>query len=168
MPRICIGCSRLAPYSPFRSICVEEDVSLHAYRTQKQTVVDKNKDRFLLLNVGLDLGRLEGTTVTSGLNYLRNELGMLDRLATLHDAHNRRLGLVVSVGRDSFVGRLVLLLGLLQLDLVDLDAHLGVGEAGIIGEDVGCLYLLALWCFRQDAIFGACEGLQRSLQFRVR
>lgn len=95
--------------------------------------------------------------MTSGLDHLRNELGMLDSLATLHDAHNSCLSFVVPVGRDSLVSRLVLLLGLLQLDLVDLDAHLGVGEAGIVGEAVGCFDLLALWRFRQDPIFGACK-----------
>lgn len=95
--------------------------------------------------------------MTSGLDHLRNEFGMLDGLAALHDAHNRRLGLIVSVGRDSFVGCLVLLLGLLQLDLVDLDAHLGIGEASIVGEDIGCFYLLTLRCFRQDTVFGASE-----------
>lgn len=95
--------------------------------------------------------------MTSGLNHLCNELGMLDGLATLHDAHNRRLSLVVPVGRNTFVGRLVLLLGLFQLDLVDLDAHLGIGEAGIVGEDVGRFYLFTLWRFGQDPVFGASE-----------
>lgn len=106
--------------------------------------------------------------MTSGLNHLRNELGMRDGLAALHDAHNRRLCLIVSVGRDSFVSRFVLLLGLLQLDLVNFDAHLGVGEARIVREHVGRFDFLALGRLRQDAVFGACQRLQRALQFRVR
>jgi hypothetical protein len=81
---------------------------------------------------------------------------MRNRLATLHDTHNRRLRLVVSVRRDSFVGRLVFFLGFFELDLVDFDAHLGVLEGAVVGEFVGVVDILAFGFLGEDSILGAC------------
>ena len=54
---------------------------------------------------------------------------MLDRLPALHNPHNGRLGLVMSVSSNPLVRFLILLFGLFELDLVDLDSVLGVREA---------------------------------------
>lgn len=68
---------------------------------------------------------------------------MRDDLTALHDTDNRRLRLVVSIRGNPFVRALVFLLGFLELDLVDLDAHLGIGEAPIVGEYVGLVDIFA-------------------------
>lgn len=92
--------------------------------------------------------------MTGGLNDLGNQRRVFDRLATLHDPHNGRLGLEMPVCRDPLVRRLVLLLRLLQLDLVDLDAHLGVCESWIVREGVCRVDILALRVLRQDPVLG--------------
>lgn len=84
---------------------------------------------------------------------------MHDRLPALHDPHDRRLRLVVAVRRDPLVRFLVLGFRLLELDLVDLDAVLRVGEVAVEGEGVGRVDVLAFGRFGQDAVSGAGEGL---------
>lgn len=81
---------------------------------------------------------------------------MRNRLATLHDTHNRRLRLVVAIRRDSFVGRLVLFFGFFELDLVDFDAHFGVLEGAVVGEFVGVVDVFAFGFLGEDSILGAC------------
>jgi hypothetical protein len=49
----------------------------------------------------------------------------------------------VSVGGDALVRRLIFLFCFLELDLVDLDAGLRVGEVGVEPEFVGWVYVLA-------------------------
>ena len=70
---------------------------------------------------------------------------MLDRLAALHDSHNSSLCLIMSVCGHTLVSLLILLFGLLELDLVDLDAILGIGEAQIDDEGISLIYVLAFW-----------------------
>lgn len=117
----------------------------------------------LLLNVCLNLHGLQCPPMTSSLNDLGNQGGVFDCLAALHDSHNGRLCFEVPVCGDTLVRRLVLLLGLLQLDLVDFDAHLGVREPRIVGERVGRVDILAFGVLRQDTILGAGKRLQGSL-----
>lgn len=59
---------------------------------------------------------------------------MAENLAALHNAYNGGLRLEMPVGCHSFVGRLGLLLCLLQLNLVDLNAYLFVAEVGVVRE----------------------------------
>lgn len=92
---------------------------------------------------------------------------MRDDLAAFHDPHDRRLRLIVSVRRDPLVCGLVLLLGLLQLDLVDLDPHLRVRECRVIRKDICWIDVFALGLLGEHPIFGARQGLQRSFQLRV-
>lgn len=82
---------------------------------------------------------------------------MRDLLPTLHDAYNRRLRLEVPIRRHTLVRRLVLLFGLLQLDLIDLDPHLGVRKARIVRELVCRLDLLAPRLLAQHPVLGACQ-----------
>jgi len=51
----------------------------------------------------------------------------------------------VSIGRNTLMRLLVLLFRLLELDLVDLDTHLGIAEAGVEGEFVGLVPRRDLW-----------------------
>lgn len=85
-----------------------------------------------LLNVLFNLRRLQHAAASCRLDHFRDQFGMRDHLAALHDPHNRGLRLVVSVCRHPLVRRLVLLLSLLQLDLIDLNPHLRVGKVGVI------------------------------------
>lgn len=122
----------------------------------------------LPLDIGLNLRGLQRASVASRLDHLRNQLGVLNGLAALHDAHNGRLRLKVPVCGYSLVRRLVLLLGLFQLDLVDLDAELGVGEPAVVREFIRRVDILALWVLGQDPILGTCERLEGSFQLRIR
>lgn len=57
---------------------------------------------------------------------------------------------------------LVFLFGLLELDLVDFDAHLGVREIRVEGKCVVVVDISALWTLGQDSVFGAGQGLEGS------
>ena len=70
---------------------------------------------------------------------------MFDRLSALHDSHNSGLCLIMPIGGYTLVGLLILLFSLLELDLVDLDAILGIGEAQVDSEGVSLIYVLAFW-----------------------
>lgn len=106
-----------------------------------------HRQRDLLLNVLLDLGGLQGSPYASSLNDLGNQCCMLHGLAALHDPHNGSLRFEVSVGSSTLVRRLLLLLGLLELDLIDLDALLDVGEPSVEGKGVCSVDILALGVF---------------------
>jgi len=54
---------------------------------------------------------------------------------------------------------LVLGFGLFELDLVDLDAVFGVGEAEVEGEGVGGVDIFAFRRFGQDTVLGTGKGL---------
>lgn len=88
---------------------------------------------------------------------------MCDRFSSLQNSDNRRLGLKLPVCSDALMGFLVLGLGLAGLNLVDLDAVLGVRKGGIDGEGVGRINVLAFGRFGEDAVVGAGEGLQGAL-----
>lgn len=62
---------------------------------------------------------------------------------------------------------LVLLLGFFGLDLVDLDAIFGVREVEVYGKGVAGVDVFTFGCFAEDAVAGAGEGLECSLQFAV-
>lgn len=101
-------------------------------------------------------------------NDLRDQLGVLDGLAALHYPHDRGLSFIVPVCRDPFVRRLVLLLGLLQLDLVDLDAQLCIFKACVVCKLISGFNFLALRFLAEDTVFCTGQGLECSLQFRIR
>lgn len=84
---------------------------------------------------------------------------MGDSLPALHDPHNGRLRLVMSVRGNPLVRFLVLFFRLFELDLVDFDSVLWVCEAVVDGELVVFANVSPLRCFAQDSVFGACEGL---------
>ena len=92
---------------------------------------------------------------------------MLDLLLALHDAHDGRLRLVLSIRCDSLMRLLVLLLCLLELDLIDLDAVLRVREAQVDDELVRGIDVLASRGLGQHAVLGAGERLQRALELVV-
>lgn len=113
------------------------------------TLIPENHSLFNLL---LQHRRVQRTTILRRRNNLRHQQRMGNLLATLHDPHNRRLRLELAVLLDAFVRLFVLFLGLFQLDLVDLDAHLGVGEGSVVAEFVGRRHFAAFRVFGQHAV----------------
>ena len=61
----------------------------------------------------------------------------------------------------------VLGFGLFGLDLVDFDAVFGVSEVRVGGEGVGTGDFSRGGLFAKDAVAGASEGLEGSLEFGV-
>jgi len=106
-------------------------------------VILLNQPIDILLNV-LDV---QDTSAPGGLDDLCDQLRVSDGLAALHDAHNGRLRLEVAVRRHALVRLLVLLLGLLELHLVDLDPVFLVSEAVVDAERVRVGNLSALGVF---------------------
>lgn len=104
----------------------------------------RSSEEHILLNLSLNLRRLKNTPALSSIDNLRDQLGMTESFATLHNAHDSSLRLEMTVGRNSLVCRLGLLFGLLQLDLVDLDAHLLVAETRVVRELIAGVHILAL------------------------
>lgn len=84
-----------------------------------------------LFNIVLDLRYVQHPATPRRLDHLRDQFSVRNLLATLHDPHDGRLRLKVSVGRHSLVRLLVLLLRLLQLNLIDLDPELLVRKGRI-------------------------------------
>lgn len=62
---------------------------------------------------------------------------------------------------------LILFFRFLGLDLIDFDAVFGVDEKGVEGKGVGAVDVFAAGGFGEDAVAGAGEGLEGSLEFRV-
>ena len=93
---------------------------------------------------------------------------MADGLSALHYAHDRSLGFEMAIGGNALVCGLSFLLGFLQLDLINLDPFLFIGESGIVAEGVGFVHFFALGGLGEDAVLGACERLQRANQFGIR
>jgi hypothetical protein len=62
---------------------------------------------------------------------------------------------------------LILRFGFFELNLVDLDAVLWIGEFSIYAEGVGVVDVFAFGSFGENAVFGAGEGLEGSLEFVV-
>lgn len=75
--------------------------------------------------------------------------------------------LVVPVRGDPLMGLLVLGFRLFELDLVDLDAVFGVGEAEVDGEGVCVVDVFAFGRFGEDTVFCAGEGLEGAFEFFV-
>jgi hypothetical protein len=123
----------------------------------------------LLLNQALDIPLnptdLERTPIARRLDRLGDELSVPDALARLEDAHDRRLRLVVPVGRDALVRLLVLGGRFLELDRVDFDAVFGVGERRVEREGVGRRNVAALGVLAEGPDLGACEGLEGAVEF---
>ena len=138
----------LAPYSPCRSIC----------ESQHHPVI-REESLHSLLNILLNIRRIQHTSTLRSSNDLRNELSMSDRLPALHNADDSSLRFVVAVRCNTLVSLLVLLLGFFGLDLVDLDAVFGVGEVEVHGEGVADVDVFAFGVFTQNSISGAGKGL---------
>ena len=88
---------------------------------------------------------------------------MANPLSRLQNAHNGGLRLVAAVGRDLLVRGLVLLLGLLGLQLVDLEAEALVRKVVVDAECVGGANVLALGVLGQGPQLCAGKRLQRAL-----
>ena len=127
----------------------------------------KRKDHNILLNILLNLTNLQHASILRLLDRLLDKLDMLDCLSTLHDADDGRLGLVLPVLGNPFVGFFILLFGFFELDLVDLDADLLVLEGGVEGECVCRVDVFSFWMFFQDTLFAAGERLEGADQFTV-
>lgn len=115
------------------------------------------------VDIPLDPTDLQRAPVPRRFNRLGHQLRMADALPGLQDAHNSGLGLVVAVGGDALVGLLVLGGRLFELDRVDFDAVLGVGEARVEGEGVGWGDFARAGVFGEGLDFGAGEGLERAV-----
>lgn len=117
------------------------------------------------INIPLDIRHPQHTPTNRSLNNLADKLRMADGLPALHDAHDSRLGLEISVLRHAHVRFFVFFFGFFELDLVDLDAVFGVGKVGIKGESVGGRDVFAFGVFGEGAQFGAGERLESAFDF---
>lgn len=117
------------------------------------------------IDVFLDIRHAQDATRDGRLDDFRNEFGVGDGLAALHDADNGRLSLEIAVFGHAHVGLLVLFLCLLELDLIDLHTIFGVVEGEVDGEGVGVVDVLALGMLRQRTQFGAGKGLKGAFDF---
>ena len=111
------------------------------------------------LDILLDIPHIQHTPSLRLLNDLRHQLGMRNRLSALHDPDNCRLGLELPICSHALVRLLVLGFGLAGLDLVDLDAELGVREGGVGGEGVGFVDVFAFGGLGEHAVVRAGKGL---------
>lgn len=119
------------------------------------------------LNILLNLPQLHHAPTLRRINNLGDEILMRHRFSRFHDPHDSRLRLVLAILVDALVRLLVLLLGLFQLDLVDLDAEFRIPEVRVDGERIGSVDVPAIGVLGQDAELGACERLQRALELGV-
>jgi hypothetical protein len=83
------------------------------------------------VDVLLDISHTKHTSAHRSLDDFSNKFLMGDQLATLEDANDGGLALEVAVLGNADVSLLVLFLRLLELDLVDLDAVLGMFEVRV-------------------------------------
>ena len=126
-----------------------------------QTRLDqREKKRHILVNLLLDLRRVERAAVLRETDRLGHQLWRRDGLAALHDAHDRRLRFVLPVAADVLVRGRVLFFRLPELDLVDLDAVLGVGEADVDREAVRRGHFAPLGFLLEDLVSGAGQRLE--------
>jgi hypothetical protein len=117
------------------------------------------------INIPLDIRHRQHSSTHRGLDNLTHQFRMPNRLATLHDPHNRRLGLEIPVFGNTHVSFFVFFFGFFELDLVDFDAVFGVREVGVEGEGVGGRDFFAFGVFGEGAQFCAREGLKGALYF---
>lgn len=122
----------------------------------------------ILIDILLNLRWLQPPTTAGHFHHLLHQVRMRNDLATFHDTHDRRLRLQVTICCHPFVRRLVLLLRFLQLDLVDLDSHLGVCEPRVVCKLIRPLHLPTLRCLAEHSVFGTGQRLQRTLQLCIR
>lgn len=92
---------------------------------------------------------------------------MSDSLSALHDAHNSCLSLEATLHSDTLVRFLVLGLSFLELNLIDLDAILGMVKVGIEGKCVGCVDIPTLGMLGERSKFGAGERLKGSIEISL-
>ena len=88
------------------------------------------------IDILLDISHPKHTSAHRGLDDFSHEFLMRDQLPTLENAHDGCLALEVTVFRNTNVSFLILFLGLLELDLIDLDAVFGMLEIWIDRECV--------------------------------
>lgn len=117
------------------------------------------------INILLNLLDIQDTSLLGRLNNLYNQLLVPNPLRTLHDPHDRGLSFEVTVGEYTLVRFFVLFFGLLQLDLVDLDAVLFVREGGVEREGVCGVDVTAWGLFAEGTELGAGQGLKCTVEF---
>lgn len=144
------------PCSPYRSIYLGQQGT-----TKLRGWID------ILLNILLDVRRIQHTPTLRGRNDFTDQLRMRNALPALHNPNNSRLRLVIAIRSYTLVGLLIFLFGLFGLDLVDLDAVPWVGEVEIHREGICIVDVFASWLFVEDAVLGTGKGLKRPLQFRI-
>ena len=110
----------------------------------------------LLLDVLLNVSWIQYASALRGRDDLGDKLGMSDGLSSLHDANNGGLRLKVTICGNTLVGLFVFFLGLLCLDLVNLDPVFWIGKTEVDCESIAVVDIFAFWDFRQHSIFGAC------------
>ena len=121
----------------------------------------------ILLDVRLDIRWIQWSPALGGANNLAHQLRVSDGFSTFHDPHNCRLRFKGAVSGNSLMGLLILLLRLLGLDLVDLDAVLGMLEHVVHAKGVTRAHLLPFGTLGQDAVSGTRKRLQRPLELHV-
>lgn len=127
----------------------------------------KGEREGLTIDILLNLPQLNRAPLLRLLNHLRNEIRMRDRLSTLHNPHNRRLSLVLSVLMHPLMRLLIFFLRFLQLDLIDLDPVLGICESEVRGKGVVVIDLPSFGMFCKHTELGTGERLQGSLELGV-
>src|ERR1700722_765019 len=118
----------------------------------------KGEREGLTIDILLNLPQLNRAPLLRLLNHLRNEIRMRDRLSTLHNPHNRRLSLVLSVLMHPLMRLLIFFLRFLQLDLIDLDPILGICESEVYGKGVVVIDLPSFGMFCKHTELGTGEG----------
>lgn len=118
------------------------------------------------IDVLLDVCHSQHASAHGRLDDLGYQLTMSNGLPRLHDANYGSLAFKIAVLGHTHVRLLVLLLGLFELNLVDLDAVLCVREFGIDCESVRRVDVAAFRILRQWPKLRAGERLQCTFDFR--
>ena len=145
---------------PFHVILLNQSILV-------STVSHSHLGTDILLNVLLNVRRIQYAPGLCSRNDFTDQLRVRDGLSALHDPNNGRLRLIIAIRSDTLVCLLILLLGLFGLDLIDLDAIPRVGEVEIESKHVCVVDVFTFWLFVEDAVLGAGKGLERPLEFRV-
>ena len=119
--------------------------------------LESRHKRHSLLNVLLDVCRIQNTSRLGCSDHLRYQFCMSDLLPALHYPHNGSLCFVVAISSDTLMSLLVLGLCLFGLDLIYLDAVFGMGKGKVDGESVMVVDLFAFWALAENTITSACE-----------
>ena len=117
----------------------------------------KCHDEHSLFDILLYIPNIQLSSILGLRDHFGNELVMQDGLTALHDADKCSLGFVLPVLSNAFMGLLVLLLSLLELDLVDLDAVLWILEGKVDAKCIGWIDIAAFGCFNENTDFAAGE-----------